>query len=54
MNSGYAMPSANKDGDGGNIEPGYDVEGGWGRDEAVALLRRFYVQENGRGERVWR
>jgi tRNA(Arg) A34 adenosine deaminase TadA len=37
-------------GDGGNIEPGYEIEGGWGRDEAVALLRRFYVQENGRGK----
>lgn len=36
-------------GDGGNVEPGYEIEGGWGRDEAVALLRRFYVQENGRG-----
>ncbi|SPO03735.1 related to TAD2 - tRNA-specific adenosine deaminase 2 [Cephalotrichum gorgonifer] len=35
-------------GDGGSIEPGYEVEGGWGRDEAVGLLRRFYVQENGR------
>ncbi|KPM46473.1 hypothetical protein AK830_g234 [Neonectria ditissima] len=35
-------------GDGGNIESGYEIEGGWGRDEAVALLRRFYVQENGR------
>ncbi|KAK0612369.1 hypothetical protein B0T17DRAFT_404807 [Bombardia bombarda] len=35
-------------GDGGNIEPGYDAEGGWGRDEAVTLLRQFYVQENGR------
>ena len=35
-------------GDGGNIERGYDVEGGWGRDEAVTLLRQFYVQENGR------
>ncbi|EFQ29442.1 cytidine and deoxycytidylate deaminase zinc-binding region [Colletotrichum graminicola] len=35
-------------GDGGNVEPGYDAEGGWGRDEAVGLLRRFYVQENGR------
>ncbi|KAK3372052.1 hypothetical protein B0H63DRAFT_496762 [Podospora didyma] len=35
-------------GDGGNIEPGYEVEGGWGRDEAVTLLRQFYVQENGR------
>ncbi|UKZ74331.1 hypothetical protein TrVFT333_001996 [Trichoderma virens FT-333] len=36
-------------GDGGNIERGFEIEGGWGRDEAVALLRRFYVQENGRG-----
>ncbi|KAM4061162.1 cytidine and deoxycytidylate deaminase zinc-binding domain-containing protein [Hirsutella rhossiliensis] len=35
-------------GDGGNVEPGYEIEGGWGRDEAVGLLRRFYVQENGR------
>ena len=37
-------------GHGGNIEPGFEAEGGWGRDEAVGLLRRFYVQENGRGE----
>lgn len=37
-------------GDGGNIESGFEIEGGWGRDEAVALLRRFYVQENGRGK----
>lgn len=36
-------------GDGGNVESGYEAEGGWGRDEAVGLLRRFYVQENGRG-----
>ncbi|KAG5925118.1 hypothetical protein E4U42_004471 [Claviceps africana] len=35
-------------GDGGNVEAGYEIEGGWGRDEAVGLLRRFYVQENGR------
>ncbi|KAH7308529.1 hypothetical protein B0I35DRAFT_360465 [Stachybotrys elegans] len=35
-------------GDGGNVERGYEIEGGWGRDEAVGLLRRFYVQENGR------
>ncbi|TKW56639.1 tRNA-specific adenosine deaminase subunit TAD2 [Colletotrichum tanaceti] len=35
-------------GDGGNVEPGFEAEGGWGRDEAVNLLRRFYVQENGR------
>jgi hypothetical protein len=31
------------------VEEGYEIEGGWGRDEAVGLLRRFYVQENGRG-----
>lgn len=36
------------DGDGGNVERGYEAEGGWGRDEAVTLLRQFYVQENGR------
>ncbi|KAL1864166.1 hypothetical protein VTK73DRAFT_6126 [Phialemonium thermophilum] len=35
-------------GDGGNVEPGYEAEGGWGRDEAVNLLRQFYVQENNR------
>lgn len=38
-----------EDGDGGNVEPGYDVEGGYLRDDAVSLLRRFYVQENNRG-----
>lgn len=38
-----------QDGDGGNVEPGYPAEGGFLRDEAVSLLRRFYVQENGRG-----
>lgn len=37
-------------GDGGCIEDGYEIEGGWGRDDAVGLLRRFYVQENGRGK----
>ncbi|OTB07340.1 hypothetical protein M426DRAFT_8716 [Hypoxylon sp. CI-4A] len=37
-----------EDGDGGNVEPGYPVEGGYLRDDAVSLLRRFYVQENGR------
>jgi len=43
------QPMPPGEGDGGNVEPGYLVEGGWGRDEAVGLLRRFYVQENGRG-----
>ncbi|KAI0476445.1 cytidine deaminase-like protein [Xylariaceae sp. FL0804] len=42
------LPRADDDGDGGNVEPGYPVEGGYLRDEAVSLLRRFYVQENGR------
>ncbi|KAK3367170.1 hypothetical protein B0T24DRAFT_682306 [Lasiosphaeria ovina] len=41
-------PTPNLPGDGGNIERGYEVEGGWGRDDAVTLLRQFYVQENGR------
>ncbi|EFX05013.1 tRNA-specific adenosine deaminase [Grosmannia clavigera kw1407] len=39
---------ARDSGHGGNVEPGFDVEGGWGRDKAVFLLRQFYVQENGR------
>lgn len=34
--------------DGGDVERGYAVSGGWGREEAVNLLRRFYVQENGK------
>ncbi|AEO64947.1 f1c30c48-de3e-41b2-bd67-83cf0e89a9ba [Thermothielavioides terrestris] len=42
------MESANLPGDGGNIERGFEAEGGWGRDEAVTLLRQFYVQENNR------
>ncbi|KAL2758603.1 hypothetical protein ACRALDRAFT_1061761 [Sodiomyces alcalophilus JCM 7366] len=45
----YHIPQSNPDGDGGNVEPGFEIEGGWGREEAVGLLRRFYVQENGRG-----
>jgi hypothetical protein len=28
----------------------YEVSGGWLREEAIVLLRRFYVQENDRGE----
>lgn len=47
-NGTFAVADETQDGDGGNIEPGYPVYGGWGRDEAVSLLRRFYVQENGR------
>jgi tRNA-specific adenosine deaminase 2 len=33
----------------GGPERGYGVSGGWLREEAIMLLRRFYVQENGRG-----
>ncbi|KAI8951554.1 hypothetical protein F4801DRAFT_589587 [Xylaria longipes] len=43
-----ALPREEDEGDGGNVEPGYPVEGGYLRDDAVSLLRRFYVQENGR------
>ncbi|KAF2970532.1 hypothetical protein GQX73_g3071 [Xylaria multiplex] len=43
-----AIPREDDEGDGGNVEPGYPVEGGYLRDDAVSLLRRFYVQENGR------
>jgi len=28
------------------VDPGYPVSGGWLREEAIMLLRRFYVQEN--------
>ncbi|GAP89925.1 putative tRNA-specific adenosine deaminase-like protein [Rosellinia necatrix] len=42
------IPREDDEGDGGNVEPGYPVEGGYLRDDAVSLLRRFYVQENGR------
>lgn len=41
-------PRDEDDGDGGNVEHGFPVEGGYLRDDAVSLLRRFYVQENGR------
>ncbi|KAM0325053.1 hypothetical protein ACHAQA_007590 [Verticillium albo-atrum] len=44
----YHQPQSNPDGDGGNVERGFEIEGGWGREDAVGLLRRFYVQENGR------
>ncbi len=42
-----AVP-ARDEGHGGNVEAGFAVEGGWGRNKAVFLLRQFYVQENGR------
>ncbi|KAI0384554.1 cytidine deaminase-like protein [Hypomontagnella monticulosa] len=50
INKGRAapLPRDEDDGDGGNVESGYPVEGGYLRDEAVSLLRRFYVQENNR------
>lgn len=44
------IPREDDEGDGGNVEPGFPAEGGYLRDEAVSLLRRFYVQENGRGK----
>lgn len=47
---GYDMSALR--GDGGDVEPGYVAEGGWGRDEAVTLLRQFYVQENNRGKHL--
>lgn len=47
-----AIPRDDDEGDGGNVESGYPVEGGYLRDDAVSLLRRFYVQENGRGKHV--
>jgi len=34
----------------GGPEKGFEVSGGWLREEAIVLLRRFYVQENGKGE----
>jgi hypothetical protein len=32
------------------VGEGYEVSGGWLRERAILLLRRFYVQENGKGE----
>lgn len=32
------------------VDGDYEVSGGWLREEAIILLRRFYVQENGKGE----
>jgi tRNA-specific adenosine deaminase 2 len=32
----------------GAVEGDYEVSGGWLRDEAIVMLRRFYVQENER------
>ena len=34
--------------DGKRGEGDYEVSGGWLREEAIVLLRRFYVQENER------
>jgi tRNA-specific adenosine deaminase 2 len=33
------------------VGEGFEVSGGWLREEAILLLRRFYVQENVKG--VW-
>jgi tRNA-specific adenosine deaminase 2 len=32
------------------VQPGYEVSGGWLKEEAILLLRRFYVQENEKGK----
>lgn len=32
------------------LDAAYEVSGGWLREEAIMMLRRFYVQENGKGE----
>ena len=32
------------------VEGDYEVSGGWLREEAIVMLRRFYVQENERGK----
>lgn len=34
-------------------ESGYEVSGGWLREEAIMLLRKFYVQENEKGVLVF-
>ena len=33
-----------------SVDPAYPVYGGLYREEAIMLLRRFYVQENEKGE----
>jgi hypothetical protein len=33
-----------------SVDPAYPVYGGLFREEAIMLLRRFYVQENDKGE----
>lgn len=33
-----------------SVEPAYPIYGGIFREEAIMLLRRFYVQENEKGE----
>lgn len=33
-----------------SVDPPYPVYGGLFREEAIMLLRRFYVQENEKGE----
>lgn len=38
-------------GAGVGLEEGdYEISGGWLREEAIVMLRKFYVQENGRGQ----
>ena len=50
-NNGKLSGGRNGDGNGngnGNGKDDYEVSGGWLREEAILLLRRFYVQENER------
>jgi tRNA-specific adenosine deaminase 2 len=45
---GTGEDGAEKGGERKRHEDDYEVSGGWLREEAILLLRRFYVQENGR------
>ncbi|PMD63815.1 cytidine deaminase-like protein [Hyaloscypha bicolor E] len=45
---GDGEDGAEKGGERKRHEDDYEVSGGWLREEAILLLRRFYVQENGR------
>ncbi|KAH8589709.1 cytidine deaminase-like protein [Bisporella sp. PMI_857] len=48
---GNGRAHALEDGEEGREREGdYEVSGGWLREEAIVLLRRFYVQDNERGE----
>lgn len=32
-----------------SVDPPFEAQGGLFREEAIMLLRRFYIQENGKG-----